>query len=615
MGPSILLSLGLVLIWIGERIVEAPTSRVALTGVGAALVVIAAVARWLRRGDPRTRAAQRPLSLLHLTTVASLGLYAAQSDLFTKAFGASLESSSPKLAGALAVLWPALLAVSLLPTLLVELAFASVRRSPAIEEGRVREALYAGLGLAFTLIFAFSVQYVAGERDAKADFSYFRVTKPGDGTQKLVASLDEPLEVYLFFPPVSDVKELVTQYFEDLQREAPMLKLTTLDQALEPAKSKELGVSANGVVIIKKGGRKETISVGLELEKSKAQLRALDGEVQKKVLQVGKARRTVYFTAGHGERTKDPLGVGDQRQTVRILHQTLQEQNFEVRVLSAAEGLGQEVPKDAAAVFIVGPQRPFAPGEAQTLEAYEKRGGRLFIALDPEPREPFTELLEPLGLSLTTARLAQERGIATVRPPPSKADRVNIATRTFSSHPSATYLNRASATLLLMGAGGLEERSPRPAELSIDFVVKSIAEAWSDVNENFEFDEAAKETRKAWGLLAAVTRKGSSHKAEDELRALVLSDSDGIGDEALPQLIGNQYLVLDGLKWLLGDEQLTGVTNTELDVPLAHNRQQDTAWFYGTTFLAPLAVVGLGALARRRSKRAAPAQRSSEVKP
>jgi len=216
---------------------------------------------------------------------------------------------------------------------------------------------------------------------------------------------------------------------------------------------------------------------------------------------------------------------------------------------------------------------------------------------------------------LTTARLAQERGIATVRPPPSKADRVNIATRTFSSHPSATYLNRASATLLLMGAGGLEERSPRPAELAIDFVVKSIAEAWSDVNENLEFDEAAQETRKAWGLLAAVTRKGSARPAEDELRALVLSDSDGIGDEVLPQLIGNQYLVLDGLKWLLGDEQLTGVTNTELDVPLAHNRQRDTAWFYGTSFLAPLAVVGLGALARRRSKRAAPAQRSSEVTP
>ena len=613
MNFSIVLSVGLALVWVGERIVESPTARGGFTGVGALLVLGATVARFLRGGDRRSHVAQRPLARLHLAAVGALVLYAAQSDLYTKAFGASLESSSPKLAGVLAALWPALLAISLLPTLLVELSFAAVKKSPAIEQGRIREALYAGLGLAFTLIFAFSVQYVANERDAKVDFSYFRVTKPGDGTQKLVASLDEPLEVYLFFPPVSDVKDLVTEYFEDLRAKAPQLKVTSLDQALDPAKSRELGVSANGVVVVKKGQRKETISVGLELEKSRAQLRALDGEVQKRVLQVGKARRTVYFTAGHGERTKDPLGVSDQRQTVRILHQLLQEQNFELRTLTTAEGLGQEVPKDAAAVFIVGPQRPFSDGEAGTLAAYEKRGGRLFIALDPEPKERFEELLKPLGLRLTPDRLAQERGIATVRPPPSLADRVNIATRTFSSHPSVTTLSRASATLLFLGAGGLEELSPRPAELAIDFAVRSLNEAWNDANENFQFDQAAKEAKKAWGLVAAVTRRASPTKADEEMRVLVLGDSDGLGDEVLPQLPANAALVQDGLKWLLGEEQLAGVTNTEVDVAPFRSRQQDTVWFYGTTFFAPVLVLGVGALARRRSKRADSTPKKAEV--
>ena len=613
MNLSIVLSVGLVLVWVGERIVESPTARGAFTGLGALMVLAATVARFLRQNQPRTQAVQRPLARLHLVALGALVLYAAQSDLWTKAFGASLESSSPKLAGVLAVLWPALLAISLLPTLLIELSFAAVKKSPAIELGRIREALYAGLGLAFAFIFAFSAQYVANERDAKVDLSYFRVSKPGDGTQKLVASLDEPLEVYLFFPPVSDVKDLVTQYFDELSAKAPQLKVTSLDQALEPAKSRDLGVSANGLVVIKKGQRKETISVGLELEKSRAQLRALDGEVQKRVLQVGKSRRTVYFTSGHGERTKDPLGVSDQRQTVRILHQLLQEQNFDVRTLTTAEGLGQEVPKDAAAVFIVGPQRPFPPGEAETLAAYEKRGGRLFIALDPEPKERFEELLDPLGLKLPPERLAQERGIATVRPPPSLADRVNIATRAYSSHPSVTTLSRANATLLFLGAGGLDERSPHPAELVIDFAVRSLNEAWNDANENFQFDAAAKETKKAWGLVAAVTRRSSTAKPEDEMRVLVLGDSDGLGDEVLPQLAANAALVQDGLKWLLGDEQLAGVTNTEVDVAPFRSRQQDTAWFYGTTFLAPFLVLGIGALARRRSKRAAPIPTKAEV--
>ena len=105
-----------------------------------------------------------------------------------------------------------------------------------------------------------------------------------------------------------------------------------------------------------------------------------------------------------------------------------------MRTLTTAEGLGQEVPKDAAAVFIVGPQRPFSEGEADTLAAYEKRGGRLFIALDPE-NGALRGAAEAPGPQAHADRLAQERGIATVRPPPSLADRINIGTRTFSSHP------------------------------------------------------------------------------------------------------------------------------------------------------------------------------------
>ena len=80
-------------------------------------------------------------------------------------------------------------------------------RPASSSRGAIREAMYAGLGLAFALIFAFSVQYVATERDTKVDLSYFRVSQAGRGTQKLVASLDEPLEVYLFFPPASDVAD------------------------------------------------------------------------------------------------------------------------------------------------------------------------------------------------------------------------------------------------------------------------------------------------------------------------------------------------------------------------------------------------------------------------
>ena len=139
---SIALAVGLLLTWIGERIVEAPGARAALTSLGALLVVGAFVLRFLRSRQPSgTATVQRTLAGLHALAVLALGLYALQSDLFTKATGHSLESSTPILAGCLAVLWPAMLAISLIPTLLIELSFAAMARSPKLEDGRIREAL------------------------------------------------------------------------------------------------------------------------------------------------------------------------------------------------------------------------------------------------------------------------------------------------------------------------------------------------------------------------------------------------------------------------------------------------------------------------------------------
>ena len=392
-------------------------------------------------------------------------------------------------------------------------------------------------------------------------------------------------------------------YFSELQAQSPQLKVTRLDHALEPVRAKELGVSGNGTVLLKKGGRKESLFIGTEVDKARTQLRGLDAEVQKRLLQVAKSRRTVYLTAGHGERSQDPTNNMDQRSTIEILFKTLQDQNFEVRTLTTAEGLGNEIPKDAAAVFIIGPTRAFSQPEADSIVAYEARGGRLFIALDPESALPFDELMKPLGLSFKPQAIAQERGTANVKPPPGLADRINIGTRTFSSHPAVTYLGRSNVPVLMLGAGGLDELPQHPADLIIDFAVRSLPESWNDASGNFEFDPTLGETKKAWGVVAAVERRAPSNKADDAMRALVLGDSDAVADLVLQQLPGNQYLVIDGFKWLLGDEQLSGVTNTEVDVPLTRSRQQDTAWFYATTFLAPLAVVGVGFFARRRTRK------------
>jgi hypothetical protein len=613
---STLYGLGMLMVFTGERLIGAGSARWA-TALGVLLVVAATTARDFRRRrvPAEARPVERALLALQALGVVALALYFAQSDLFAVAFGKPLEHDWPRLSVALGVLYPALWLAAALPILFVELAYAAVARAPKLEAGRIHDALLSGLGLAGALVFAFCVAYVATQRDKKVDFSYFRTAKPGEATHKIVASLDAPLEISLFFPPANEVREEVAGYFADLTRDSKLLEVHSYDHDIDPAKAKELGVSGNGIVVVgKKGGRRELLSVGLELEAARAQLANLDKEVQKRMLQVARPGRTVYMTAGHGERTTEPNGDTDKRATVRDLRELLTQQGYAVRNLGAADGLAADVPTDAAIVMVLGPQKPLLPEENAALGRYLERGGRLFIAVDPDlgPEVGIVtkDLLGPLGLKLLPTVLASDQSY--YRRSYQASDRGIIVTGSYSSHPSVTTIGRLGlrAPMGFVNAGALEEipAKERPAGLTIDFPVRSHVSTWNDENGNFQFDPPT-EKRKAWQLGAAVLRKKAGGKTADEMRTLVLGDSDAISDGIVGNP-GNAYYVVDGVKWLLGDEAIAGETSSEVDTPVAHTRKQDVVWFYSSIFLAPVLALGAGILATRRRRSAKPKERA-----
>lgn len=177
----------------------------------------------MRSASADRRAVEAWVSGLYGVGLLALGLYFVQSDVGTGLFGGPLSQKAPRLAVSLAALFPALLACCLLPLAMVEVAAAAMTRAPVLETGRVRSALYSGLGLAFVLVFAFASMFVATQADVTWDLSYFRTAKPGDGTRKVIRGLNEPLQVTLFFPPANEVGEAVGQYFRDLSVESPGL--------------------------------------------------------------------------------------------------------------------------------------------------------------------------------------------------------------------------------------------------------------------------------------------------------------------------------------------------------------------------------------------------------
>ncbi|HEY2747752.1 MAG TPA: Gldg family protein, partial [Polyangia bacterium] len=461
---------GMLLAFIGERIVGAGSAR-ALTGVGMVAIAAAIAVRAARakRASEDRKQAERMLIALYAVGAFAVALYLAQSDLSSTVLGGKpLERDWPKLATALAALWPVVWIFSALPIIMGEFSYAMVTRSPRLEIARIRDAVWSGVGLAGAIVFAFALTYVAAERDKKVDLSYFRTAKPGEATKKIVATMDQPIQVSLFFPPANEVKEEVLGYFDDLKKQSKLLDVQSYDRDVDPQKAKELGVTGNGIVVFARGGHREQMSVGLELEGARAQLRNLDRDAQTRLLKVARPARNVYFVTGHGERTFDPVGDTDKRATVRDIREMFQQQGYTVRQLGAAEGLAADVPADATLVVMIGPTKPLLPEEIASLQRYFDKGGRLFIALDPESGDAH-ELLGALGVKYVTTVLCND--LAMARKTNQLTDRQNIVTASFSSHPSVTTLGRygGRAPLIMIGAGHFEEdKAKKPKDEIID---------------------------------------------------------------------------------------------------------------------------------------------------
>ena len=238
---SALWGAGMLAIFLGERMIGAGGARAAATVGGLVLVVAAMVVRAGRAASaaPDRRQVERLLLGLYGLGLLAVALYFAQSDLpAVLGKGKPLEHGSPRLATALAALWPAIWLAAAWPIALVEMAYAQIARAPKIEVGRVRDAMYSGLGLAAAMVFAFATAYVASDRDKKVDLAYFRTTRPGEVSRRIVRNLDQPIEVAEFFPEGSEVREEVDNYMEDLARESGQLKLTHYDFDIDLVKAK-----------------------------------------------------------------------------------------------------------------------------------------------------------------------------------------------------------------------------------------------------------------------------------------------------------------------------------------------------------------------------------------
>jgi hypothetical protein len=643
---------GLVLLYLSERVVVTEDKlRLALSALAVLMVLVATALRFIpkfRSGGERA-SIERLLGLLSLGGLLGVVVYFASTSWGLDLLGISGWSvkSKERAETLLLIAWIALIAVSVVPMLFAEVALHPMRNAPHLEARRVKAAAASGFALALAVTYCSLFVYAAGQTKAQADYSYFKTSEPGSSTRKLIESFDAPLKITAFFPDVSEVRGEVAGYLTELTKGVPNVELSVVDRYLEPKLAKDMKVFSDGTVVFTKGDTTRTLTVGSDLQSARAKLKTLDRDVQEQLFKLLRSRRVAYLTVGHGEMNAASEADKTKGRSAEILQEVLKSQNYQVRTLGLAQGLGREVPDDAEIVFVLGPTEGFAPEELQALQRYTQRGGHLFMALDadsvsdeaalpagrtetagvPAAGAPsaiehgLQELAKLAGLSYSPVLLANDS--QHVRRRANNSDRALLISNRFSSHASVSTLSRnaARAAIIFARTGSLSALGG--SNFKIDMALRAMAGTFADANQNYDFDKDS-EKKDTYNLVAAVTQPvttagGAEAKPEPEkkpgeaaaqpkeMRAFVLADADSMSDLLMSNFGPNRLLLMDAIRWLGGEDSFAGEVNDEEDVRIEHSKQKDLVWFYSTIIGMPLLVLGVGLSFSRRARRTAKA--------
>lgn len=593
---------GSTLILAGERYAASDILGGLLLGVGTALAILAVgacAAEFLNsgRGSAARTAAKRSLGFYGLAAL-GLALYPLTWTGVVDRLGFDDDGAGT---------WRAVWTVSWLLAWWVGTMAAvggdwtRYRGGGDLEPRRVRAATAAAASLALAVAWVFALNYTAREGDRLWEWSARSRARVSEATLELVGGLRDRVEVVAFFPPANQVLRRIEPYLDEVAAAGPV-DVIVLDQALEPARAAELGARDNGMLFLVRGGDQRRIDLGTDYDRAKSGLGSLDRDFQEALLDIGRERRTLYLTVGHGERgeyerdTGVP-GMGNARGILRAL-------NVTTRDLSVTD-LIQGLPADTGLVAVLGPTERFLPEEVDSLRRFWSDGGSLLLLLEPGVEHGLEPLLADLSVRQLEGTVANER--YHLRRDGALSDRRLLLTNRFGSHATVRDLSRAASRIGLVfeGASGLEGVVGGPARPSV--LVRPMTGSWLEFDGDFERDGEVEPDR-IEALAMASEREVAVPAAEDsgetgvaaESRAIVIGDADAMNDDSVyvtgpGTMSANAKLLLDAYMWLAREDE-TAVSSVpgDDDPVLQRTRGESIRWFLGTVFGVPVLVLTAG---------------------
>jgi ABC-type uncharacterized transport system involved in gliding motility auxiliary subunit len=388
------------------------------------------------------------------------------------------------------------------------------------------------IGCAMALGFAQLLVARAGWRVDLSPEQRFVLSEHARG---VLAALDRPVQITGFLraddPRNREIEDLLSR----VTAGSPQVSSRLVDVNRNPALARAYGVDAFGALVVESDGLRRDFTNPTEQT------------IMAAIIQVTRpARRRVYFSAGHGERS---IGDRDRQSGYSTANVALINEMYEVGDVVLD---GQTpVPDDAAALVIAAPRRDLTSGALRQIEAYLRRGGGVLVLLEPGKRAPsLTALLSRYGIAVSDEVVldGEQRMFAgdylTMLVPGRSLD-----------HPVSATL---TSTPLMSGVRAVRIVATDTTEAGIDLLATS-ADSWrtsdlSALERGSGAFLAGRDTRGPVPVGASVLVRNQGDRSG---RLLVYGDADFASNTLLGYL-GNRDLLLNSVNWLAGEETMLG---------------------------------------------------------
>ncbi len=255
-----------------------------------------------------------------------------------------------------------------------------------------RQARYGSNSLILTIAFVgilIAANYIVFNNsdllNSPWDFTADKTNTLAPETLDILAKLDEPVTAVAFYSTNSNTQgaeELLNKFKNNSEGQ---FTYRFVNPDVDPVAARQAGVTGDGKILLTMGENSEIAGFATETELARTLLRL-----------ISPGSRAVYFLQGHGEISLEAGG----ELAYSIAKSTLEAKNYTVGTLNLLTG--DQIPEDALALIIAGPQQPITEEEAKLIGDYLNNGGALMVMQDPEFFTEFANKPDPLLYYLRT---------------------------------------------------------------------------------------------------------------------------------------------------------------------------------------------------------------------